>query len=151
MTMVRRLRVLLADEQPKVLSALRLLLNQVPGFQTVGEACEATSLLDQVRTVRPDLVLLDWELPGLPALNTLSALRANRPNLKVIALSGRPELGGTAITAGADFFVSKIDPPRKLLAALRTIYFEAVGPDNADYDENGSGSTSTEIKWKHVR
>lgn len=142
MTMARRLRVLLADGQPRVLSALRLLLNQVPGFQTVGEASEAASLLDQVRTVQPDLVLLDWELPGLPALNTLSVLRANRPNLKVIALSRQPELWGAAIAAGADLFVSKVDPPGKLLAALRAIYFEAVGSDNTEYDENGSRSPS---------
>jgi DNA-binding NarL/FixJ family response regulator len=132
---------LLADGQPKVLSALRL-LNQVPGFQTVGEAGEATGLFDQVRAVQPDMVLLDWELPGLSTLNTLSALRANRPSLKVIALSGRPELWGATIAAGADLFVSKIDSPRKLLAVLRDIYFEEVGRDIIDYDENRLGSTS---------
>ena len=57
------MRVLLADDQMKVRSALRLLLEQEPGLSVVGEAAEAKDLLAQVGTERPDLVLLDWELP----------------------------------------------------------------------------------------
>jgi len=112
------MRVLLADDQSKVRSALRLVLEQQPGVSILGEAVDATGLLDWVKAACPDLVLLDWELPGLPRNDVLSALRARCPHLKVIALSGRPEARQAALAAGADAFVSKGDPPERLLAAV---------------------------------
>ena len=123
---VKGMRVLLADDQSKVRSALRLLLEQQPGVSILGEAVDTTGLLGWVKATRPDLVLLDWELPGLQAANPstgsgqglLSALRTLCPCLKVIALSGRPEARQAALDAGADAFVSKGDPPEQLLAAV---------------------------------
>jgi DNA-binding NarL/FixJ family response regulator len=115
---VKRMRVLLADDQAKVRSALRLMLEQQPDIQVLGEAVDTTGLLDWLKAVRPDIVLLDWELPGLPRHDLLSTLRAHCPHLKVIALSGRPEARQAALAAGADAFVSKGDPPEQLLAAV---------------------------------
>ena len=113
------MRVLLADDQPKVRSALRLLLEQEPGMSVVGEAAEAEGLLAQVSAVHPDLVLLDWELPGLQVASpVLPTLRTLCPRLSVIALSGRPDARRAALAAGADAFVSKGDPPERLMAAV---------------------------------
>ena len=112
------MRVLLADDQSKVRSALRLLLEQEPELSVVGEATDADELLAQAETVCPDIVLLDWELPGLSRNDVLSTLRARWPRLKVIALSGRPEARQAALDAGADAFVSKGDPPEQLLVAV---------------------------------
>ena len=112
------MRVLLADDQSKVRSALRLLLEQEPELSGVSEATDADELLAQVGTFRPDIVLLDWELPGLEADGLLPTLRELCPRLKVIALSGRPEACRAALAAGADAFVSKGDPPERLLAAV---------------------------------
>ena len=112
------MRVLLADDQSKVRSALRLLLEQEPELSGVSEATDADELLAQVGTVCPDIVLLDWELPGLPRHDLLSTLRARCPHLKVIALSGRPEARQAALAVGADAFVSKGEPPERLLAAV---------------------------------
>ena len=115
---VKGMRVLLADDQSKVRSALRLILEHQPDLNVLGEAVDAQGLLDWVRLVCPDVVLLDWELPGLPRHDLLSALRGLCPHLKVIALSGRPEARQAALAAGADAFVSKGDPPEQLLAAV---------------------------------
>ena len=113
------MRVLLADDQPQVRSALRLLLEQDPEMNVVGEAANAEELFVQVQATRPDLLLLDWELPGLQPTNPLlPALRALCPRLSVIALSGRPEVYREALAAGADAFVSKGDPPERLLSAV---------------------------------
>jgi DNA-binding NarL/FixJ family response regulator len=113
------MRVLIADDQLKVRSALKLLLEQDPEVSVVGEAMEAEDLLAQVRGACADLVLLDWELPGLRAVNPLlSTLRVLCPRLSVIVLSGRPEARRAALAAGADAFVSKGDPPERLLAAV---------------------------------
>jgi DNA-binding NarL/FixJ family response regulator len=112
------MRVLLADDQAKVRSALRLLLEHEPGIRILGEAVDATGLLDWVTATRPDVVLLDWELPGSRVDGLLPALRKLCPGLSVIALSGRPEAREAALAAGVDVFVSKGDPPERLLAAI---------------------------------
>jgi DNA-binding NarL/FixJ family response regulator len=112
------MRVLLADDRRKVRSALRLLLEQGPGLSVVGEVIEAQDLLAQVQVTHPDLVLLDWELPGLRTNGLLSTLRRACPDLCIIALSGRPEARRAALSAGVDAFVSKGDPPERLLAAI---------------------------------
>jgi DNA-binding NarL/FixJ family response regulator len=95
------------------------LLERQPGFEVVGEARSGRDLREQISPTRPDLVLLDWELPGERALDTLSNLRTMYPDLRVIALSGRPEARQAALQAGVDAFVSKADPPEHLLAAIR--------------------------------
>ena len=115
------MRILLADDQPKIRFALRLLLEREPGLDVVGEAAEAESLLAQLEATQPDVVLLDWELPGLSAIGGLPALRAVCPQLRVIALSGRLEARQAALAAGADAFVSKSKPPSQLIATLRAI------------------------------
>lgn len=84
----------------------------------IGEAAETEDLLAQVGTACTDLVLLDWELPDRGGAAILAGLRAARPGPVVIALSGRPEARRAALAAGADAFVSKRDPPERLLAAV---------------------------------
>jgi len=115
------MHILLADDQPKTRYALRLLLEREPDLDVVGEAAEAETLLAQLETLQPDVVLLDWELPGLAVIGGLPALRTVCPQLAIIALSGRLEAHQVALAAGADAFVSKSKPPSQLLATLRTI------------------------------
>lgn len=112
------MRVLLADDHKRVRSALGLLLKLEPGIDVVGEAAEVESLIALANEVRPDLVLLDWELPGPTSTRVLRTLRAASPQLKVIALSVRPEARRAALAAGADTFVSKGTPSARLLAAM---------------------------------
>jgi DNA-binding NarL/FixJ family response regulator len=112
------MRVLVADDQAKVRSALRLVVDQQQGIVVQGEAVNTTGLLDWVKAAAPDLVLLDWELPGPDRDHLLPRLRETCPETKVIALSGRPEAREAALEAGADAFVSKGDPPETLLAAI---------------------------------
>jgi len=109
---------LIADDQAKVRSALRLLLELQSGLSVVGEAANAGELQAMVEAIHPDLILLDWELPGAPAAELLSILRSCHPRLWIIALSGRPEARKAALAAGADAFVSKGDPPERLLAVV---------------------------------
>jgi DNA-binding NarL/FixJ family response regulator len=113
------MRVMLADERPEVRSALRLLLEQDPGVVVMGEAAEAADVLSQVEEACPDLVLLDWDLPGSRPTDLLAALRSICPDLVVTVLSSRPGRRRLALSAGADAFVSKGDSPELLLAVLR--------------------------------
>ena len=115
------MRILLADNRSKVRFALRVLLEQRPELEIVGEAFDAGDLPAQVEAACPDLVLLDWRLPSTPAADLLLALRGICPDLHMIVLSERPETRQTALAAGADAFVSKADPPEQLLAAIQSL------------------------------
>ena len=112
------MRILLSDDQAQVRFALHMLLERQPGVEIVGEAVDAEELLVRASATRPDVVLVSWELPGLGEKDSLSALRQGCPDLIVVALSGRPEARRAALEAGADAFVSKTDPPERLMALI---------------------------------
>ncbi len=118
------MRVLLADDEPKVRSALRLMLEQLKKVEAVEEVENAQQLAarleDQSGAARPDLLLLDWELPGLHPGASLSAL-CNRNDLKVIILSGRCQAPQAMLASLADAFISKYEPPDNLVAALQKV------------------------------
>ncbi|MCB0197382.1 MAG: response regulator transcription factor [Anaerolineae bacterium] len=114
------MRILLADDQLHVRSALQILLKQEPNLYVVGEASDAESLLAQARAVEPDLVLVDFELPGLRKSNLLALLHHEFPAMQIVALSGLLEMRKVALRVGADAFASKIDPPEVLVALLQS-------------------------------
>jgi DNA-binding NarL/FixJ family response regulator len=116
------MRILLADPQAKVRFALRVLLERQPGLEVVGEADSAEGLLAHIALSAADLVLLDWNLAGAVPARLLLALRHDHPGLVVVALSSRPESRQAALSAGADAFVSKGNPPEHLLAAVGCCY-----------------------------
>ena len=118
---IHQVRVILADDKTQVRQALQVLLDQELNMLVVGEASDAESLLLQIRTSLPDLVLLDWQLPGLSPPDSLSSLRITCPNLQVLVLSDWPGGQRQALTAGANAFVSKVDSPDRLLNALHAM------------------------------
>jgi DNA-binding NarL/FixJ family response regulator len=112
------MRILVAEGQARVRFALRVLLARQAGCEVVGETGDAEELLIQTEATCPDVVLLGWELPGLSACDMVAALRKASPDVAVIALSGWPDARRDALDAGADAFVSKADPPERLLDAI---------------------------------
>ena len=115
------MRILLADDQLHVRSALQILLKYIPNLYVVGEAGDAASLLAQVQAVKPDLVLVDFELPGLQLSNLIVKLRTIYPSLLIVALSGSLVSPTIALTAGIDEFISKSDPPERIITLLQLL------------------------------
>ncbi|MFP3897026.1 MAG: response regulator transcription factor [Anaerolineales bacterium] len=115
------MRVLVADDQVGVRSAMRFLLEHEPYVKCVVEAADAGELADMAQNHCPDLVLIDWELPGFAPHNLLPMLQRTCSDVVIIALSGRPEARQPALDAGAHAFVSKGDPPERLLAVIRDV------------------------------
>ena len=113
------MRILLADDQPKVRSALRLLLEQEAGISVTAEVSDSKELLVCLERDCPDLVLLDWELPGGTGVELVAALRAQCPELVIIAMSSRPEARQAALKVGADSFVSKGSLPQTVIEAVK--------------------------------
>jgi DNA-binding NarL/FixJ family response regulator len=123
------MRILLADDQKKVRFALRVLLEQQPGMEVVGEAADGQGLLAQIEATSPEVVLVDWKLPGLDSGQLLPSLHGADPDLAVIVLSPRLEARQSALDSGASAFVCKCDAPERLLAAIA-----CVGIGQADTD-----------------
>ncbi len=122
------MNILIGDAQPKVRFGLRLLFEQQIGWNVIGEADDAQALLDAARLGFPDLVVLDWELPGMHAEELLAQIRQQCPHLGVVFMSGKLELCSIALLAGADIFVYKADPPEKLLEQIREFIMEKHKP-----------------------
>ncbi len=120
----KHMHILLADDQPKVRSALRLLLEQQPWATAIFEADDAGALLARASAQLPGLVLLDWELPGFKPEECLGSLRTLCPAPIIVAMSVNLEAARPALNAGADAFISKGDPPRTLLAVLESLLFD---------------------------
>ena len=116
-----KMRVLIADDQPSVRSALKLVLEQ-HGIDVAGDVSDSGELLAWFKTNQADLLLLDWELPDQPGKKIIPILRAKYPRLTVIVMNSRPQTRTEALSAGADGFVSKGDPPEYLLSLLATTW-----------------------------
>src|SRR5512143_564904 len=114
-------RILLADDNPGLRSALRLLLETRIHVELIVEARDMEHVLAQVEDSRPDVIILDWELPGRPTRERVSVLRTLVPHLKVIAFSARPESKEAALVEGAEVFISKNEPPVLILDKIQKI------------------------------
>ncbi len=115
------MKIGIADPQARVPFSLRILLEQQPGWIIGGEAADCLELLDLLKKSPPDLLLMDWDLPDQPAETLLRLLRARRPMMQIIVMSGRQELGQAAVKAGADAFICKTQSPEKLLNLIRDL------------------------------
>jgi DNA-binding NarL/FixJ family response regulator len=115
------MRAIIADDQVAIRRALRLLLEEDPGSEVIGEASDLTTLRELYSQARPDLVLLDWELPPGNAGPAIGEMRAQNPGARFVILSTSPEAAGKALAAGADAFVSKGNAPEGLARLLREL------------------------------
>ena len=113
--------IILADDQPKVRSALRFLLEQVSDWQVAAEVETADELFSQIEATRPDIILLDWELPGINGKKDIARLKACCGQVQIVALSSHLDASKDALKAGVDVFVSKTDPPDRILIELRKL------------------------------
>jgi DNA-binding NarL/FixJ family response regulator len=116
------MRVLLADDQVWLRSALRLLLEHETNIEVVGEAENLRALPPTVNRLRPDLIFLDWQLPGIDTNGArrrlLDALRLLHPHLYIVALINDDNTTSSQLL-GADAYVNKAEPPERIASVLR--------------------------------
>ena len=113
------MRILVVDKCVRVRSALKLLTEHVTDHSIVGEVEDAEKLMATISETTPDLVLLEWEILQELKSGVIASLKAENPGLKVVILSRQPSYRKSAMEAGADHFMCKIDPPDRLQEILR--------------------------------
>ena len=119
--MTAHIRVLIADDQPRTRQSLKALLGTLPQVVEINEACDGQEALRCVAECQPDLVLLDVRMPELDGLHVTRLVKTRWPHVKVIVLSMYIEYLAQALAAGADAFVSKGEPPDRLLGTLAAL------------------------------
>jgi len=117
------IRVLMADDQHLVRGAIVALLNLEPDIEVVAEVARGDEIVDAALDVRPDVALLDVEMPGLDGLAAAAALAAKVPSCKVLIVTtfGRAGYLRRAMEAGALGFVVKDAPAEQLADAVRRV------------------------------
>ena len=117
------LRLVIADHQALIRSAIRLLLETAGDHAVVAEAADGQDTLDKVAGSRPDIVLLDVAMPKMSGIEVTKRIRDNFPTVKVLALTA---LEGevyvrAALAAGAAGYVPKTAEAVELLDAIRVV------------------------------
>jgi two-component system, NarL family, response regulator NreC len=117
----RRITLLLADDHAVVRSGLRLLLEAEPGHEVVAEAATAEDALRYTRAHRPDVLVLDLNMPGRPSLEVIPEIRAAAADTAIVVLTMQedPAFAREALRAGALGYVLKEAADEELLQAVR--------------------------------
>ncbi|MFB9832070.1 response regulator [Actinoallomurus acaciae] len=117
------IRVLLAEDQGMVRGALATLLNLEDDIEVVAEAADGDEALAVAERTRPDVALLDIEMPGTDGITAAASLREALPDCRIVILTtfGRPGYLRRAMEAGASAFLVKDSPAQELAAAIRRV------------------------------
>lgn len=102
-------QVLIVDDQETFRSAACLVVELTEGFEVVGEASSGEEGVQIAGDLKPDLVLMDMNLPGIDGTEATRRILEKAPQTKVVALSTYVEYRDRAVGAGAIAFVSKSD------------------------------------------
>lgn len=116
--MAQPTRVLIADDSTHAREGLRALLSTWPNIMLVGEAVNGQEALHLVAERRPDIVLLDLQMPLLDGIQATRLIKQQWPAVIVIVLTIYAAERDAALAAGADSFVIKGGNPKRLLDLL---------------------------------
>ncbi len=118
------IRLLLADDQGLVRGALAALLSLEGDLEVVAEVERGDQVVPRAREVRPDVAVLDIEMPGLDGIAATAALREALPGCRVLVVTtfGRPGYLRRAMEAGASGFLVKDAPAEQLADAIRRVH-----------------------------
>jgi two-component system response regulator DesR len=117
------IKVLLAEDQGMMRGALALLLGLEDDIEVVAQVSSGDEVVGSALNARPDVALLDIEMPGLDGISAARNLREELPDCKVLILTtfGRPGYLRRAMEAGASGFLIKDGPVEELAAAIRRV------------------------------
>ncbi len=120
---MRTIRVVLADDHHLVRAGLRALIQNLSGFEVIGEAADGRQVIQLAEKLQPDIVLLDVTMPEMNGLTAAALLASVSPNTRVIILSmnSTADLVLRAMRAGVAGYLLKDVSPAELELALRAV------------------------------
>jgi two-component system, NarL family, response regulator NreC len=117
------IKLILADDHAVVRAGLRMVLDAEPDLTVIAEAEDVSSTLRKVRAHRPDVLLLDLNMPGQPSLHAIPELRAASPDTRILVLTMQndPAFAREALQAGVAGYVLKESAAEELVHAVRQV------------------------------
>jgi two-component system, NarL family, response regulator LiaR len=117
------IRILIADDHPVVRDGLVAMLNTQPDFQVVGEAANGKEVIELADVLRPDVILIDLEMPFLDGVESLRRVRADHPEIQALVLTAfdTDERILGAVQAGAKGYLLKGVAREEIFRAIREI------------------------------
>ena len=121
--MSEKIRVLLADDHPLMTEGLQLTISSWEEFEVVGVASDGMEAVELCRALKPDIAILDMQMPKLSGPEVVCQLKAETPEIRVVALTtfDDAETVRRAMEAGCNGFLLKVIEPDKLKASLLSI------------------------------
>ena len=118
------IRILVADDHPVVRDGLVAVLGTQPDFEVVGEAANGAEAVQRTTDLRPDLVLLDLEMPEMDGVEALKRMRAADPDVRVIVFTvfDTDDRIMAAVQAGAQGYILKGAPRDQVFEAMRVVH-----------------------------
>lgn len=119
-----RIRVAIVEDHPGVRAGIRKLLQEAADIAVIGEAEDGAQAIRLVKSQKPDVVLLDVELPVLRGDIVMKQIRESQPEVRVIAVSSYkdPSYIKNMLENGAAGYITKEEAPEMLLDAIRAVY-----------------------------
>jgi DNA-binding NarL/FixJ family response regulator len=117
------IRIVVADDQALVRAGFRKILEAEPDIEVVGEAGDGREAIDVVRTVRPEVALLDIRMPRVDGIEAAATITRSGAATRVMMLTtfGIDDYVFAALKAGASGFLLKDAPPQHLVDAVRVV------------------------------
>ncbi len=122
--MSRSIRILIADDHPIVRHGLAAVLEQEEDISVVGQAGNGYEATDQAKKLRPDIVLMDMQMPEMDGVEAIRLIKEEAPDIGIIILTtyDTDDYIFRGIEAGARAYLLKDSPPEEVLRAIRTVY-----------------------------
>ena len=120
---MEKIRIIVADDHANVRRGLLRMLNRSPQVEVIGEAGNGREALELAKSLNPDVLLLDVEMPGMKGQEVARRLRESETQVRVLALSGYNEMHYVLgmFASGAAGYLTKDEAPRQLLSAVQEI------------------------------
>jgi DNA-binding NarL/FixJ family response regulator len=117
-------RVFVVDDHPMMRDGLRDTFAKDDGFQVVGVAGDSTEARESFDAAKPDVVVMDYSLPGKDGITLAGELKARRPAVRVLILTSNddPSVVARAVSEGCDGFLLKTEPPATIVAGVRRLH-----------------------------
>jgi len=121
--MTPKLRILIAEDHQTVREGIKLLVNSQPDMEIVGEAGDGEMAIDMVKTLKPDIIIMDISMPRLNGLMATKRLRAANEQVKILTLSRHTDDGylQQLLAAGVNGYVLKQSAPTHLINAIKEV------------------------------
>jgi DNA-binding NarL/FixJ family response regulator len=122
-TEMKNARLLIVDDHEIFRRGLRALLEPSSEWQICGEAVDGLDAVEQCKSLKPDIVVLDVSMPRLNGLEAARLIRRENPESKIVIITQHdsPQIRSAALEAGARAFVTKSAVGSELVSALRNL------------------------------